>query len=111
MTGVQTCALPIFGVHATSELVYDLDGHWRKFEARVGVDENGNRPGEGTVVFQVFVDDEKKFESPVRRNGDPPLPVVVDVTGGRRLKLVAAETDDGANYDHADWAEARLSPR
>jgi len=99
------------GVHATSELVYDLDGHWRRFEARVGVDENGNRPGEGTVVFQVFVDDEKKYESPVQRNGDPPHPVSVDVSGGRRLRLVAAETDDGANYDHADWAEARLSPR
>ena len=99
------------GVHATSELVYDLDGHWRRFEARVGVDQNGGRPGEGTVVFQVFVDDEKKFESPVQHSGDPPLPVSVDVAGGRRLKLVAAETDDGANYDHADWAEARLSPR
>src|SRR5204863_106752 len=50
------------GVHSSSAVVYALAGKFRSFVADVGVDDEcGNS---GSVVFQVFVDGVKVFESP-----------------------------------------------
>ncbi|ABF44105.1 Glycosyl hydrolase family 98, carbohydrate binding module (plasmid) [Deinococcus geothermalis DSM 11300] len=95
------------GVHAASELVYDLGGNCSTFTAEVGVDDEvGDR---GSVVFQVFADGTELFNSGVRTGKDPALAVNQSVAGKKQLKLVVSGTADGISYDHADWANAKIS--
>jgi hypothetical protein len=35
--------------------------------------------------------------------------MTVDTTGTRMLSLRVTDGGDGKNFDHADWADARLS--
>ncbi len=49
------------GVHAASELVYPLGGQCKVFTASVGVDDEVG--DNGSVVFQVFADGTKLFDS------------------------------------------------
>jgi len=100
------------GTHAQSEIVYDVeDLSVKAFTARVGVDDAPkDHPSvkNASIVFQVFVDGEKKFDSGVMRIGDQAKPVNVDLTGAKILKLVVTDAGDGFSCDHADWAEAVL---
>ena len=95
------------GVHAAASLTYALGGRCTTFSAQVGLDDEvGDR---GRVVFQVYGDGTLLYESPVRRGVDPALPISVAVGGVRELRLVTGNAGDGVSYDHADWADARLS--
>ena len=94
------------GVHANSQLEYDLGGRFKTFEAVVGVDDEvGNN---GSVVFEVWADGARLYQSGVLRGPQAGVPVSVDVAGRQRLRLVVANGGDNINYDHADWADARL---
>lgn len=96
------------GVHAPSRLEYALDPADRTFTALVGVDDETE--GRGTVRFRVLVDGRLAWSSDgVRRGGDAPEAVTVDVRGHRRLVLEVTDGGDGTTDDHADWADARLS--
>jgi len=68
----------------------------------------GNNDANASVVFHVLVDGMEKFKSDVYKSGKPVLPVVVDVKGGKELKLVADGAGDGISNDYAWWGEARL---
>lgn len=96
------------GSHANGEIVVELGGQFKQFQAEVGVQwVGGNAPG--SIVFQVFVDDKKVFDSGVMRENDPPKPVSVSVEGGDELRLVATDAGDGIINDVANWADARLT--
>ncbi len=94
------------GHHANGEIVVDLNGQYRTFEVEVGVLWQGG--GRGSVVFRIFVDDQKRYESPVMSDSDAVRPVRVDVTGADELHLVAHDAGDGITCDCATWADARL---
>jgi len=94
------------GTHAASQLVVDLKGAATRFEAMAGVDDE--RKGQGSVVFQVYVDGVKKAETKTLHGGDAPIPISVDLTGAKRLLLSVTDSGDGNTDDHADWAGARL---
>ncbi len=91
------------GTHAHSEIVYRLDGKYLRFFAMVGGAEAG-----GTVVFQVFGDDNKLFDSGVMQGLRRVKTVDVSTAGLRRLRLVVTDAGDGYNADMANWADARL---
>jgi hypothetical protein len=94
------------GHHAPGEIVVDLNGEYSRFEAKVGVQwQSGDG---GTVVFQVFVDDVKRFDSGVMRERDQAKAVSIAVSGTRELRLVTGDSGDGINCDCADWADAFL---
>ncbi len=96
------------GTHANSELVYDLERAFVRFEAWVGVDAAvAGYPG-GSVVFKVVADGGELFNSGVMRVDTPAKRVSVPVTGVSRLTLIATDAGDGITSDHADWAEAAL---
>jgi len=100
------------GTHAASEIVYELDGGYTNFTAWVGVDDflkNHPEAPKASVVFQVFGDGKKLFDSGVMRMDDPATRVSVDVVGMEELKLVVTEAGDENSCDHADWAEPVLS--
>lgn len=99
------------GTHANSEIVFDLTGRgYTTFNAQVGVDyETNAKPGEANVVFEVYVDGVKRFESPVMHTGDAFVSTGdIDVEGASVLKLVARGKDNIYSA-HADWADAKLS--
>ena len=93
------------GVHAPSEVEVSL-ASCSRFRATVGVDDEVG--ANGSVVFQVFADGVKVFESGVLSGASASVPVDVDVSGRSVLRLVVTEAGDGGAYDHADWADARV---
>ena len=95
------------GVHSLSQITFELDGAYRRFVSDVGVDDEVPE-GQGTIAFQVFVDDGLAWESGVMRRDGTTKTVNVPVDGARRLRLVVTDGGDGAAYDHGDWAGARL---
>jgi len=101
------------GMHATGSLTTWLGGTCSAFDAVVGIDDEVlETPGEsgiGSVRFRVFGDGVLLAETAVLTNDDAALPLHVDVTGVQRLELVAHEATNGKNFDHADWADAKLT--
>ena len=95
------------GHHALGEIVVPLNGNYTLFQAEVGVQWQAG--GLGSVVFQIWVDGEKRFDSGKMTDSDAAKPVEVALTGARELRLVATDSGDGFACDMANWAEARLT--
>ncbi|OLF16771.1 glycoside hydrolase family 97 catalytic domain-containing protein [Actinophytocola xanthii] len=94
------------GTHAPANVTVYLGQRCSRFTALLGLDDETSEPG--SVAFQVVGDGEPLFDSGVLRPG-PALPVDLDVTGVRMLSLRVTDGGDNKNFDHADWAEARLT--
>jgi alpha-galactosidase len=93
------------GGHANSAIRVDLNGNGLRFRALVGVDAAVG-PGRGSVNFRVLDGTRALWESGPRRGGDEAQAVDVDLTGIQQLTLLADDTGDGTDGDHANWAEA-----
>jgi hypothetical protein len=95
------------GVHASSELVYsNLQGRYSSFQSVIGVDDEVGI--NGSVVFQVYGDDVKLYDSGKMTGSDAGKAISVDLTGVETLRLVVNDAGDGNGFDHADWGDARL---
>jgi PKD repeat protein len=94
-----------WGVHANSSLSFPLNGNCTLFTALVGLDDEVQ--GKGSVLFQVFADGSKLYDSGAVGGTDAAKAVSVDVTGKTELKLVV-DGNGVIDYDHADWADAKL---
>ena len=95
------------GSHAEGELSLVLDGKADSLTAEVGVD--AEVAAKGSVEFVVLTDGKEAFRSGVLKGGDAPRPVKVPLAGIRRLDLRVLDGGDGIEYDHADWADARIT--
>lgn len=97
------------GVHAFSDVRYDLGGSYSRFLSDVGLDdETGNG---GSVIFQVFGDGVPLYNSGVLSGSDVRRQVDVNIAGVNELQLLVTNAGDGDGLDHADWANARLAPQ
>ncbi len=95
------------GVHAASNILFQLNGQYSKFFADVGIDDEVNS---GSVVFQVFADDVMVFQSGTMRATTVTQTINgLNIAGVQQLRLVVTNNGDGADYDHADWAGARIA--
>lgn len=94
------------GVHASSSLTFDLGGRCSTFTSAVGVDDEVS--SRGSVVFQVYADGVKLYDSGVLRGSDGARALSVNVSGRRELRLVVTDAGDGVSSDHADWASPSL---
>ncbi len=94
------------GVNSFSGLEYNLGALASRFQSDIGVDDEVGT--NGTVVFQVFADGLKIYDSGLMRGGSPHQTIDVDVTGVNRLTLGVNDADDGITNDHADWAGAMV---
>jgi hypothetical protein len=106
------------GVHSYSLLEYDLGGECRRFQATIGLDAIAQPPEPeaaaghaGAVVFRVRLDGKLLLEKPLTWRQEP-VPVDLDVAGGKTLSL---EVDYGGPpgslnpaLGRADWADARV---
>jgi hypothetical protein len=94
------------GVHALSDVRVRLGGEFSTFTSDIGVDDEvGDR---GSVVFQVFADNVKIFDSGAMTGATATKTVKLNVIGKQELRLVVTNNADNGNSDHADWAGARL---
>src|SRR5262245_9176124 len=94
------------GTHANSLMRISLGGTAQQFTAQVGLDDEAEPVG--SVAFTVAGDGKTLFESGPMRKGDAPKNVSVDLHGVRTLVLSVSDAGDGINYDHADWADAKI---
>jgi LmbE family N-acetylglucosaminyl deacetylase len=94
------------GGHAASDVRYAIGGCTR-FQASVGVDDEVGP--NGSVVFQVYLDGVKAYDSGLMLGNSLTAPLDLDVTGKNELRLVVTNGGDNVDYDHADWANARLT--
>lgn len=100
------------GLGTATDIRVRLNGNHQFFMADIGVDdevEGVNRVG--SVVFQVWADGAKLFDSGVMSWNTATKSIRVDVAGKNELRLVVTDAGDGAEDDHANWAAARLTPR
>ena len=84
------------GHHAPGEIVVDLSGQFLSFQADVGIQWQGGQ-NVGSVVFQVFVDNKKVFDSGIVRESDPPRSISVL---GSRCPGAAAGGHGRGRRDH-----------
>jgi hypothetical protein len=95
------------GAHAASDVRYNIAGACSAFNASVGVDDEvGTR---GSVVFQVWLDGTKAYDSGTMTGTTATKTVNVSITGKNQLQLVVTAAGDGDAYDHADWADAKIT--
>ena len=95
------------GTHADSVFILDLAGKAKRFTAQVGIDDEVADKG-GSVVFRLLGDGKELYNSGLVRNHQPARPVDVDLAGVKNLTLMVEGGEDGINFDHADWANARI---
>jgi hypothetical protein len=96
------------GAHANSSIVYNLNGAYNTFISDVGVDDR--QATNGTIVFQVYLDNVLAYDSGVMRATTVTKNINLSVAGKTQLRLVITDSGDGIDYDHGDWAGARLTP-
>ena len=96
-----------FGTHAESVFVIALHGSAAQFTATVGIDDEvGQR---GSAAFSVDVDGKTAAQTKVLHGGGQPVPLTVNLTGAKTLTLRVTDGGDGISFDHADWADAKLT--
>ncbi|HVW00377.1 MAG TPA: NPCBM/NEW2 domain-containing protein [Planctomycetaceae bacterium] len=93
------------GLHSQSELTYNLDGHYERFLANIGIDDAAQ--GRGSVVFRVLADGSQVFASEIQRGNGPAFALPpLDVKGVKTLTLTVDFADWGDADDRADWCDA-----
>ena len=97
------------GCFAPSLQEYALNRQFKRFTADVGVD--AATEGKGSVVFEIYGDGKKLWNSPVMSGLDAAKSVDLPVAGIDRLRLVVTDAGDGNRYDAADWCNATLHLR
>jgi hypothetical protein len=96
------------GTHAASEMRYSLSGSCSTFSAVVGVDDEVGT--KGSVTFEVWNGTATRlYASPVRTGSDGGLAISVPIGGVTNLRLVVTNGGDNINYDHSNWAGAKVS--
>jgi hypothetical protein len=79
------------GVHAASDIRYNLAAACTTFAAVVGVDDQ--KGSDASVVFQIFA----------------PQAVELAIPGVNELRLVVTDAGNSAAGDHASWGDARVT--
>jgi hypothetical protein len=99
------------GAHADSEIRIPLYGAYTRFMSDIGVDDELLRESTeyvGVVRFKVHADASLLYDSGIISNASPVQSIDVDLTGKNELRLVIEKANGSDNYDHGDWAGARL---
>ena len=94
------------GTHAPSKIVFDLKGKMKKFSCKVGIDRGGN--DQSSVIFKVFGDRKKLFQSPVMKVKDPAAPVQLNVMGIQELSLEVDAANPDGGWAQGDWVEIKF---
>jgi hypothetical protein len=94
-----------------SEVIYEVGGY-KTFRAEIGLSHR-DAPPAGSVIFFVYIDNGKggwieKYKSDVIKHENPTIPLELDISGAKELRLYCTDAGDGINSDHGTWANARV---
>jgi hypothetical protein len=98
------------GMVAPQQAVYELKGQFRRFQSVVGVD-TMYMHSRSELVFEVWADGRKLWDSGVMRRCDRARPVDVDIAGAQTLTLAVRSVAPRSMINElkwGDWGEARL---
>ncbi len=97
------------GAHANSTIPLDLTGlNCTRFQSVIGVDDEV--ANNGSVRFQVWNGTTTMLtQSAVITGASATATIDLNITGITNLRLVVTNNADGDAYDHADWADAKLT--
>ncbi|MET8408729.1 sigma-70 family RNA polymerase sigma factor [Streptomyces sp. NPDC005195] len=93
-------------VHGASSVTIDLNRDCSAYEAQVGVDDL--TMGLGRVSFSVYADGARLWRSPLVEGGDRTIPVRVNLTGRKTIRLVVEPRTPFDSVALADWAESKF---
>ncbi|MFJ8939658.1 sigma-70 family RNA polymerase sigma factor [Streptomyces sp. NPDC102365] len=96
-------------VHGASSVTIDLNRTCSSYDAMVGVDDL--TMGLGQVRFSVFADGVRRWQSGLIRGGQAAVPVHVDLTGRKTIRLVVEPYSGFGPVALADWADSRFRCR
>ncbi|MER7923795.1 MULTISPECIES: sigma-70 family RNA polymerase sigma factor [unclassified Streptomyces] len=96
-------------VHGSSSVTIDLNRPCVSYDATVGVDDM--MLGIGRVSFSVYADGVQLWRSGVISGGDPAVPVHVNLSGRRTVRLVVEPRSSFDKLALADWAESKFTCR
>jgi hypothetical protein len=82
-------------------------GACSSFTSDIGVDDEVGDAG--SVVFEVYGDNVKLYDSGVMKGDTATRNVQVDLSHRNLLTLVVSDAGDGPAFDHADWAGAQVT--
>ena len=94
------------GVHAVSEIRYNLGGTCSAFHAQVGIDDSEG--SNGSAGFIVHADGRRIYRSGVMTGSSATKTIDVSVADAQELSLTVNNGGDSISFDHADWADARV---
>lgn len=95
------------GTHANSEIPILLREKAVRISGAAGLDDETS--GRGSVVFSIKADGKEIWNSGVMRPGDAAKTFSQDVRGVTSLQLLVSDAGDGIDYDHADWADLKVT--
>lgn len=93
-------------VHGQSSVTIDLNRACSTYDAVVGVDDM--TMGLGKVRFSIFGDSARLWRSALIQGGDPAVPVQVNLTGRKTIRLVVEPHTPFHSAALADWAQSRF---
>lgn len=104
------------GAHAVSEVEYIVSGNYTHFESYIGIDHETlpmytAHPNRATAKFEVWINDEKQYESDLKIPTTPAELVRIRLpykASLHRIRLVVTNGDGFVFSDHANWALARV---
>lgn len=91
-------------------LTYALDGKYRRFECHLGIDPRLGKRGSAIVRILVDGKESKINDGKQLTLASGMLPIRVDVSNARELKLMVEWGDGGIVGDYVNWCDARLIP-
>jgi NPCBM/NEW2 domain/PA14 domain/Domain of unknown function (DUF1929)/F5/8 type C domain len=97
------------GVHADSLLRYDLNAACTSFSSDIGLDDEiDGQTQYGSVVYKVLLDGTEKYNSGVMRQNEVKN-INLNISSARELTMIVEDAGDKNWYDHANWADAKVS--
>ncbi|MFE2839078.1 sigma-70 family RNA polymerase sigma factor [Streptomyces mirabilis] len=93
-------------VHGESSVTIDLNRSCSAYDALVGVDDL--TLGLGQVNFSVYADGALLWQSPLVKGGEPAIPVHVNLTGRKTVRLAVEPHTRFDAVALADWAESKF---
>ena len=94
------------GSHANSQIIYPLNGQFKRFVTDMGIDAEAGT--QGTVEFKILADGRLLYESGKMGRFDLPRHAEVTVEKAQNLELIITDAQDGIIDDHADWLNPTL---
>ena len=98
------------GTHAVSRIKISSPEAIMRFTASIGANYYPSfGMTNGSVVFSVLNDKGEVYRSAVKKVGEEPEQIDIDVKGSNVLYLNVDDGGDGPSWDHASWADAAIT--